>query len=150
MAANDVAGGLTAQEKAAMKERIAEQRAEARRGKGAAKAQAELDDLLAKIQEMPDADRALATMIHSIVTTVAPQLAPKTWYGMPAYALDGKVLCFFQSADKFKARYATLGFNDVAALDDGPMWPTAFALTSIGPNEEERIRQLVVRACQRE
>lgn len=129
-----------------MKERVAEQRAEARRAKGAGKAQAELDDLLAKIAEMPDGDRELATMIHEIVTATAPHLMPRTWYGMPAYALDGKVLCFFQNSAKFGARYSTFGFNDVAALDDGSLWPTAFALTAIGPAEREAIAALVTRA----
>ncbi|GAA1096919.1 hypothetical protein GCM10009605_36740 [Nocardiopsis composta] len=138
--------GLSAEERAAMKERAAEVRAEARRAKGAAKAEADRNDLLAKIEEMPEPDRALARRVHEIVTAAAPRLAPKTWYGMPAYALDGKILCFFQSAAKFKSRYATFGFNDTAALDDGSFWPTSFALTAIGPAEEKAIADLVARA----
>lgn len=141
-------GALSAEEKAAMKERVAEQRAEARRTKGAAKAKAELEDLLAKIEEMSEPDRALAQRVHELVISAAPRLAPRTWYGMPAYALEGKVLCFFQSAEKFSSRYATFGFNDTATLDDGSMWPTAFALREIGPDEEKTITDLVTRATQ--
>lgn len=146
MAATQKSAGLSADEKAAMKERAAEQRAEAKREKGAAKAKAELDDLLAKIAELPDGDRELAERVHEIITKAAPQLAPKTWYGMPAYALDGNVLCFFQSAAKFKTRYATLGFNDVANLDDGNLWPSAYAVTKIGTKEAKAITELVQRA----
>lgn len=138
--------GLDAHERAAMKERAAEVRAQARRAKGAAKARAELDDVLAKIDEMPEADQGLARRVHEIVTTTAPELAPKTWYGMPAYARDGKVLCFFQAASKFDSRYATFGFNDTAALDDGSFWPTSFALTAVGPDEGKAIAELVARA----
>jgi len=139
--------GFTADERAAMKERAAELRAEAKRAKGAAKAEAELNDLLEAIAKLPDAgDRALATRLHELIMAVAPQLAPRTWYGMPAYALDGKVLCFVQPASKFDTRYTTLGFNDTAQLDDGSMWPASFAVMSIGPAEEQRISELVRRA----
>jgi uncharacterized protein YdhG (YjbR/CyaY superfamily) len=103
-------------------------------------------DVLAKIAEMPKADRVLAERIHAIVTDVAPDLSPRTWYGMPAYAKDGKVLCFFQPARKFKTRYATLGFNDAAALDDGAMWPVAYALTELTAADEARIGALVKKA----
>ena len=123
------AQGFTAEERAAMKERAKEVKAEARANKNRADGES---DLLAKIAEMPEPDRAMATRIHGIVTTSAPGLAPKTWYGMPAYAnKDGKIVCFFQSAHKFNARYATLGFNDTANLDEGAMWPTAFALKQV-------------------
>jgi uncharacterized protein YdhG (YjbR/CyaY superfamily) len=131
--------GFTAEERAAMKERARELKAEA------SKADAE-SALLAKIAEMPEPDRAMATRIHAIVTASAPALTPKTWYGMPAYAKDGKIVCFFQSADKFKARYATLGFNDEANLDDGAMWPTSFALKELTAADEKRIGALVKRA----
>ena len=136
------AEGFTPEERAAMKERAQEVK-RARRG---SKADGE-SDLLAKIAEMPPADRKLAERIHAIVTQSAPSLQPRTWYGMPAYAKDGKVLCFFQSAAKFKARYATFGFNDVATLDDGAMWPTAFALTALTKTEEAVIAGLVRRAA---
>lgn len=133
-----------------MKEHAAELRKEARRNaresKAAEKAAEAEQDVLTKIAEMPDEDRALAERLHKIIKDVAPSLAPRTWYGMPAYAKDGKVLCFFQAADKFKARYATFGFNDVASLDDGEMWPTAFALTGLTPEIEARISELVTRA----
>jgi uncharacterized protein YdhG (YjbR/CyaY superfamily) len=138
-----VSTGFTAEERAAMKERARELKAEARQR--ADKADGE-SALLAKIAEMPEPDRAMATRIHAIVTASAPALSPKTWYGMPAYARDGKIVCFFQSADKFKARYATLGFNDEAKLDDGDMWPTAFALTSLTAADEKRIGALVKKA----
>ena len=131
--------GFTADERAAMKERARELKAEAN------KADAE-SALLAKISEMPEPDRAMATRIHAIVTASAPSLSPKTWYGMPAYAKDGKIVCFFQSADKFKARYATLGFNDEASLDDGAMWPTSFALKELTAADEKRIGALVKQA----
>jgi len=136
---------FTADERAAMKERAKEVKAE-RRGKASGKADPEAD-LLAKIAELPEADRMLAERVHAIVTEVAPQLTPRTWYGMPAYAEGGKVVCFFQAAAKFSSRYATLGFNDVARLDDGAMWPTAFAVVELGPAEEARIRELVARAA---
>ena len=127
-----------------MKERSRELKAAARAGKSAADGER---DVLAKIAEMPEPDRAMAERIHAIVKTSAPDLSPKTWYGMPAYAKDGKVVCFFQSAQKFKARYATLGFNDPANLDDGTMWPTAFALTKLTAADEKRIGALVKRAA---
>ncbi|MFF7812758.1 iron chaperone [Streptomyces roseolus] len=135
--------GFTDDERAAMKERAKELKSAKARGK-AADAEA---DLLAKIAEMTDDDRALAEGVHALVKKVAPELAAKTWYGMPAYAKDGKVVLFFQSAAKFKARYATLGFNDSAALDDGDMWPTAFALTALTPEVEARIEALIERAA---
>ena len=135
---------FTNDEKAAMKERAREQKAEARRG--AARADGE-KDLLAKIAEMPDSDRVMAERIHALITSTAPDLSPKTWYGMPAYANgDGKIVCFFQAADKFKYRYATLGFNEDANLDDGSMWPTAFALTELTAADEARIGALVKKA----
>ena len=102
--------------------------------------------VLAKIAEMPLADRAMASRIHALIVAAAPDLAPRLWYGMPAWAKDGKVVCFFQGAAKFKTRYATLGFSDRASLDDGDMWPTSYALTAIGAAEEQRIRELVLRA----
>jgi uncharacterized protein YdhG (YjbR/CyaY superfamily) len=137
------AGGFTDEERAAMKERAAELKAEARRGKSKADGES---DVLAKIAEMPEPDRAKAERLHAIVKASAPDLSPKTWYGMPAYARDGKIVCFFQSAHKFKARYATLGFNDAANLDDGAMWPTAFALKELTAAEEARIAALVKKA----
>jgi uncharacterized protein YdhG (YjbR/CyaY superfamily) len=138
------ADGWTADERAAMKEHAAEIKRAG--GRGAGKAAEELQTLLDKITEMPEADREMAERIHSIVTETAPELAPRTWYGMPAYAKDGKVLCFFQPADKFKARYATLGFQDVASLDDGSMWPTSFALTKLTKADEKTIAALVRKA----
>lgn len=138
---------FSAEERAAMKERAKEARAAARRGTAAEKAAAAEAEVLAKIAEMPESDRVLAERIHAIVKANAPELAPKTWYGMPAYARDGKIVCFFQSADKFKARYATLGFNDPANLDDGSMWPTAFALTKLTAADEARIAALVKQAA---
>ncbi len=138
------AKGFTDAEQAAMKERAKELKAEERANKDQAAGEA---DVLAKIAEMPEADRAMATRLHALVTANAPSLAPKTWYGMPAYARDGKVVCFFQSADKFGARYATLGFNDTAHLDDGAMWPTAFALMELTPAVEEKIAALVKKAA---
>ena len=137
---------FSAEEKAAMKEAAAERRAAAKREKSANKAQADLDDVLGKIAAMSDDDRALATRIHEIVLAAAPELAPKTWYGMPAYAIDGKVVCFFQEAGKFKSRYATFGFQEAAQLDEGTMWVTSFAVTAIGAAEERQITQLVRRA----
>lgn len=137
---------FTAEERAAMKERATEVRAEKRRSGRAGAANVE-DEVLAKIAEMPEADRVMAERIHAIVKASAPSLTPRTWYGMPGYAKDGKVVVFFQSAGKFKARYATLGFNDVANLDDGAMWPTAFALTTLTAVEEKRIGELVARAA---
>ncbi len=139
-------GGFTDEEQAAMKERARELKAGSRRGPRAKKADGEAD-VLAKIAEMPAPDRAMAERIHAIIKASAPTLSPKTWYGMPAYAKDGKVVCFFQSADKFKARYATLGFNDPANLDDDNMWATAFALKELTDVEEARITELVKRAA---
>jgi uncharacterized protein YdhG (YjbR/CyaY superfamily) len=135
--------GFTDEEKAAMKERAKELKAEARANKKKAEGER---DLLEKIAEMPEPDRAMAERLHEIITENGPDLWPKTWYGMPAYAKDGKVVCFFQSAAKFKARYATLGFNDTANLDEGAMWPTAFALKKLTPTEEARIAALVKKA----
>ncbi|MFI7675576.1 iron chaperone [Actinophytocola sp. NPDC049390] len=144
---SDTYEGFTAEERAAMKEHAAEmKKTTRRRGSKADKAAAAKQDLLAKIAEMDDADRALAERVHEIVTTHAPMLAPKLWYGMPAYALDGKNVVFFQPAGKFKVRYATLGFEAAATLDDGEMWPTAFALLEITPEVEARIVALVQKA----
>jgi len=136
--------GFTAEERAAMKDRAQELKATKRRGKGA-KADGE-QDVLAKIAEMKGSDRTMAQRVHELMKQTAPDLAPRTWYGMPAYAKDGKVLCFFRSAAKFKSRYATLGFSDVANLDDGAMWPTDFALKQLGPAEEKKIAALVQKA----
>ena len=133
------AKGFTAEERAAMKERAQELKAEAQRADGESA-------VLAKIAEMPDHDRDLAERVHAIVTATAPDLAPKTWYGMPAYAKEGKVLCFFQSAKKFNSRYATLGFSDKANLDEGVMWATSFALKELRATEEAKIGALVKRA----
>jgi len=137
--------GFTDEEREAMKERARELRSAGGRGRRTGTQDGERD-LLAKIAEMPDADRALAERIHAIVTATAPGLTPKTWYGMPAYAKDGKVVCFFQSAAKFKARYATFGFNEDANLDDGAMWPTSFAIKELTAAEEARIGALVAQA----
>jgi uncharacterized protein YdhG (YjbR/CyaY superfamily) len=137
--------GFTDEERAAMKERAQEPKAAARRGARDAKADGE-SDVLEKIAEMPESDRAIAERLHAIIKASAPELSPKTWYGMPAYAKDGKVVCFFQSSHKFKTRYATFGFNDSANLDDGTMWPTAFALMKLTAADEERISELVKKA----
>jgi uncharacterized protein YdhG (YjbR/CyaY superfamily) len=131
--------GFTDEERAAMKERAQELKAEARKADGESA-------LLAKIAEMPEPDRAMGERLHAIIKASAPALSPKTWYGMPAYAKDGKVVCFFQSAHKFKSRYATLGFSDEANLDEGAMWPTAFALTEFTAADEARIAALVKKA----
>jgi uncharacterized protein YdhG (YjbR/CyaY superfamily) len=131
--------GFTADERAAMKERARELKAEAAKADGES-------DLLAKIAEMPKADRVMAERIHAIVAATAPDLSPKTWYGMPAYARDGKIVCFFKSADKFKSRYATFGFEETATLDDGAMWPTSYALTKLTPADEKKIAALVKKA----
>jgi uncharacterized protein YdhG (YjbR/CyaY superfamily) len=131
--------GFSDEERAAMKERAQELKAAERNADGESA-------LLAKIAEMPGPDRAMAKRLHAIIKASAPTLSPKTWYGMPAYARDGKVVCFFQSADKFKSRYATLGFSDVANLDDGDMWPTTFALKELTAAEEARIGALVKKA----
>lgn len=138
--------GFTAEERAAMKDHAEELKKASRRGSRADKAAEALRDVLAKIAEMPDSDRVMAERVHAVVTGSAPDLAPKLWYGMPAYALDGKVVCFFQSAEKFKARYATLGFSDLAKLDDGTMWASAFALTEVTDAVEKRIEALVRQA----
>ena len=135
--------GFTAEERAAMRERAKELKAEARQNKRRAEGESAL---LAKIAEMAEPDRAMAQRLHEIVEASAPALSPKTWYGMPAYAKDGKVVCFFQSAAKFKARYATFGFNDKANLDEGGMWPTSFALKELTAADEARIGALVKRA----
>ncbi len=127
-------GGFTEAERAAMKERVQELRAGKADGESA---------LLAKLAAMPEPDRTLGTRLHALIKTCAPGLSPRTWYGMPAYAKGDKVVCFFQGASKFKARYATLGFSDEAKLDDGAMWPTSFALKQLGPAEEARISALV-------
>jgi uncharacterized protein YdhG (YjbR/CyaY superfamily) len=137
--------GFDEEERAAMKERAQELKAESRRGARAAKPDGE-SDVLGKIAEMVESDRAIAERLHAIIKENAPELAPKTWYGMPAYAKDGKVVCFFQPADKFKARYPTLGFNDPANLDDGNMWPTSYALTKLTAADEAKIVELVKKA----
>jgi uncharacterized protein YdhG (YjbR/CyaY superfamily) len=139
------AEGFTDEEKAAMKERAKELKAEARAKKGKEDGE---KDLLAKIAEMPDHDRLMAERLHAIITANAPTLSPKTWYGMPAYAnKDGKVVCYFQSAAKFNARYATFGFNDTAILDEGAMWPTSFALMELTADGEAQIAALVKKAA---
>ena len=139
-------GTFTDEERAAMKERAREVKASARGGSRADKAAQDEAAVVAKIAEMQDADRTMAERIHTVVRASAPDLAPKLWYGMPAYAKDGKVVCFFQSAQKFKSRYATLGFSDQASLDDGAMWPTTFALKDLTPAEEKKIVALVKKA----
>jgi uncharacterized protein YdhG (YjbR/CyaY superfamily) len=141
-AARKASPRFTADERAAMKERARELKAKPRRGKADGE-----QDVLAKIAEMPEPDRALAERIHAIVKATAPALSPRTWYGMPAYALDGGVVCFFQSASKFKARYATLGFSDKAKLDKGAMWPVAYALTTLTVADEAKIKALVKKAA---
>ncbi|HLE54300.1 MAG TPA: DUF1801 domain-containing protein [Thermoplasmata archaeon] len=137
--------GFTDEERAAMKERAQELKAEARRGPRADRADGE-SAVLAKIAEMPEPDRAMAKRLHAIIKASAPALSPKTWYGMPAYAKDGKVVCFFQSAHKFDTRYATFGFSDTANLDEGALWPVAFALKQLTATEEARISALVKKA----
>ena len=138
MEMTDSRKSFTAEERAAMRER-------AKEAKRAGKKDGE-SDVLAKIAEMPEADRVMAERIHAVVKEAAPDLAPKTWYGMPAYAKDGKVVCFFQSAQKFKSRYATLGFSDTANLDKGSMWPTSYALTKLTATAEAEIKKLVKQA----
>ena len=135
--------GFTDEERGAMKERAKELKASARADKDKADGESAV---LAKIAELPEPDRALGERLHAIITASAPALSPKLWYGMPAYARDGKVVCFFQSAQKFKTRYATFGFNDAANLDDGAMWPTAFAVTELTAADEARIGALVKKA----
>jgi uncharacterized protein YdhG (YjbR/CyaY superfamily) len=137
-------GGFTAEEKAAMRERAREAKAEAKRGADRA---AGLQALLDKVAEFPEPDRSMAMKVHEIVTSIAPDLLPKTYYGMPAYAREGgKQVVFFQPASKFKVRYSTLGFDEGANLDEGSLWATSYAVTSIGPAEEKRIRELVKKA----
>ena len=138
--------GFSAAEKAAMKEAAAERRAQAKRAKEIGAAAADLADVMAKIAEMPEAERLIATKVHEIVLAACPDLAPKTWYGMPAYALNGKTICFFQSASKFKYRYSTLGFQEAANLDEGDFWPVAYAVLAIDKATEKRITELVKRA----
>ena len=142
-ASGKASAGFTAEEKAAMRERARELKAEARAGRDRAAGE---KDLLAKLAELPKADRALGQKIHEIVTKTAPELAPRTWYGMPAYARDGKVVCYLTPASKFKERYSTFGFNASANLDDGRMWPTSFAVTTLTATEERRIAALVKKA----
>jgi uncharacterized protein YdhG (YjbR/CyaY superfamily) len=137
---------FTAEERAAMIARVNEQKAEARRGSLADKAAADESDVLAKIAEMPKSDRVIGERIHAVVKASAPVLAPKLWYGMPAYARDGKLVCFFKAADKFKSRYATFGFEENAHLDEGDMWPTSWALTKLTAADEARIGELVKKA----
>ena len=141
----DTFEGFTDEERLAMKERHQELKAIARRGSRADKADGEAE-VLAKIAEMADSDRAMAERLHAIVKDSAPDLSPRLWYGMPAYAKDGNVICFFQDAAKFKARYATLGFSDKAHLDDGAMWPNSYALTELTAADEARIVELVKKA----
>lgn len=135
----DATSGFTAEERAAMRERVKELKANRR-------AEDEEREVLAKIAEMPKSDRVMAERVHAIVKSVAPDLAPRTWYGMPAYTKDGKIILFFRSAQKFNTRYATLGFSDKAMLDDGSMWPTDFALKEVGAAEEKRIVALLKKA----
>ncbi|UVJ40070.1 iron chaperone [Arthrobacter sp. CJ23] len=137
--------GFTEEERAAMKERAQELKKASRRKPAAAKVDGETD-ALSKIAEMSEPDKAIAERLHAIIKEHAPELSPKTWYGMPAYAKDGQVVCFFQPADKFKARYPTLGFNDPAKLDDGNMWPTSYALTKLAAAEEAQIIELIKKA----
>ena len=137
--------GFTDDERGAMKERAQELKKSARRGPRAAGADGE-SEVLAKIAELPESDRTIAERLHAVIKASAPALSPKLWYGMPAYAKDGKVVCFFQSAHKFKSRYATLGFSDEANLDEGAMWPTSFALKELTAAEEARIGALVKKA----
>ncbi len=145
MAERKASKAFTDDERAAMRERAQEVKSATRRGSRGSKADGE-SDVLAKIAEMPDHDRAIAERLHAIIMASAPGLSPRTWYGMPAYAKDGKVVCFFQGAHKFKTRYATLGFSDKANLDEGAMWPNAFALKELTAAEEARISALVKKA----
>ncbi len=140
---NKKSRGFADEERAAMKERAKELKAEERANKNKAEGES---DVLAKIAELPESERAMAMRLHEIIKASAPVLAPKTWYGMPAYARDGKIVCFFQSAQKFSTRYATLGFSDTANLDEGAMWPTSFALMELTDAEEARISALVKKA----
>ena len=140
---SETSEGFSAAERAAMKERAKELKAEARAKKDKVAGEG---DVLAKIAEMPEPDRSMAERLHAIIKASAPELSPKTWYGMPAYAKDGKVVCYFTPAEKFNSRYATFGFNDTANLDDGTMWPTSFALTELTAADEARIAALVKQA----
>jgi hypothetical protein len=140
------AQGFTEEERAAMKERIQELKVPRRGPRGADKPDGE-SEVLAKIAEMPEPDRTMSKRLHDLIKTSAPTLSPRLWYGMPAYALDGKVVCFFQSAQKFKTRYATFGFSEAAKLDEGAMWPVAFALKELTAAEEKRIAALVKKAA---
>nr|BBH93000.1 hypothetical protein KTA_11990 [Thermogemmatispora argillosa] len=133
------AEGLSEAERAALRERVRELKAGRERDQGE-------QEVLAKIAALAEPDRAMAMRLHELVRECVPELVPRTWYGMPAYARDGKIICFFQPAQKFKTRYATLGFSDAARLDEGQMWPTTYALTALGPSEEERIKELLRRA----
>ena len=144
-AKSKASGGFTDEERGAIKERAQELKAAARRGPRPSQADGE-SELLAKIAEMPEPDRVMAERLHAIIKASAPALSPRTWYGMPAYAKDGKIVCFFQPAQKFKTRYATLGFNDPAHLDEDAMWPIAFALTELTAAAEARISALMKRA----
>ncbi|MDR3727146.1 MAG: DUF1801 domain-containing protein [Terracidiphilus sp.] len=144
-ATGKAATGFTDEERVAMKERARELKAEARRGPSAKKADGE-SDVLAKIAEMPEPDRTKAERIHALIKATAPALSPKTWYGMPAYAKDGNVVCYFQSSHRFKTRYATFGFSDKANLDDGTVWPVAFALKELTADDEGKIGALVKKA----
>ena len=144
--ANDKASkGFTAEERAAVRERAREVKAAGRRGPRAGKADGE-SDVLAKIAEMTEPDRAMAERIHAIVTETAPELVPRTWYGMPAYAKDGKVICFFKASSKYNERYSTIGFDQAANLEEGTMWPSAWFLTKLTPEDEKRIAALVKQA----
>ena len=144
---NEKSEGFTDEERVAMRERARELKAEARRGPRAKRNEADGEsDVLAKIAEMAESDRAMAERLHAIIKAAAPDLSPRTWYGMPAYARDGNVVCFFQDRNRFKTRYATLGFSDRAKLDDGSMWPNSCALTELTPADEARIAALVKRA----
>ncbi len=141
--ASKSSGGLSDQERAAVKERARELKAESRRGANRAAGE---KALLEKVAEMPSPEREMAEKLHTLIMSEAPALMPKTWYGMPAYAKEDRVICFFQSANKFNTRYATLGFSDSAHLDDGTIWPTSYALTTLGPAEEAQIKALVRKA----
>ena len=147
MTTDDANDGFSAEERAAMKDRAAELKSSTRRGTGAKKAAADAQDCLDRIAEMPEADRVIAETLHAIVASSAPDLAPRTWYGMPAYARDGKVVVFFKPAAKFKVRYAEVGFNEWAQLDEGDMWPTAFAVIAMNPEIRARLTDLVQRAA---
>jgi hypothetical protein len=144
-ATSKASDGFSDEERAAMQERVREQKAAARRGPRADKGDGEAD-VLAKIAEMSEPDRAMAERLHAVIKAAAPDLSPRLWYGMPAYASDGKVVCFCQSAQKFKTRYSTLGFSDRANIDEGAMWPVVFALTELTAADEARIVALVKKA----